>query len=172
MRVISSIFLNCFYIPYYFEFKMNLGEKLFAVYVLDSLKIYFQFVWPLPLKNERLVIFKQFFFDVRRNVFLYQRNTWFSQCMKVLCRHNIDIIHILHLSDTSIFLVCIFRHLNWTRRLGFTCKSHIQSACGKRRTWKNSGLGNFSRSIDFWKLIPIKKYTIYRFLISFDKTYN
>lgn len=161
---------------------MNLGEKLFAVYVLDSLKIYFQFFWPLPLKNERVVIFKQFFFNARRNVFFYQRNILFSQWMEVLCRHYIDIIHILHLNDTSMieetyfllefFLVRIFPHLNWIRRLDFTCKCHIQSACGKRRTWKSSGLGNFSRSMDFWKLIPINKYTIYRFLISFDKTYN
>ena len=57
--------------------------------------------------------------------------------------------------NTEFFLVRIFQHSDWIRMdtLAFGLNTeryevslHIQSECGKIRTWKNSVVGHFSRS--------------------------
>ena len=49
--------------------------------------------------------------------------------------------------NTGLFLVRIFRHVDWIRR--DTASLFIQSECGKIRTRNNSVFGCFSRSARF-----------------------
>ena len=77
--------------------------------------------------------------------------------------------------NTEFFLVRIFQHSDWIRMdtLAFGLNTeryevflHIQSECGKIRTWKNSVVGHFSRS-EKLPYFDIKNCTVFYYLPDF-----